>query len=232
MDFKNILEYQKKDGELIRIERELMSHPSKKVSSEMIAVVKSAQEKSAKLENRAGVLAKDFEALKKAYDENVKQIEKFVSKDLETVSEKDLESITVATNAIINNLNVLEKKLFAEAENLNIALNEFEAAKKQYGTARAKYNEHKQIYDSFSKTKEPDILRVKAELKKLEPGIEPKLLAKYTQLRSDRLFPVFVRLIEKSCGGCRMELSAAEVEKVKTNGYMECDNCHRVIISE
>ena len=31
MDFKNILEYQKKDGELIKIERELNSNPSRKV---------------------------------------------------------------------------------------------------------------------------------------------------------------------------------------------------------
>lgn len=232
MNFKNILEYQKKDGELIKIQRELSSHPSKKVSSDMIVIVKRAQEKSAQLENRAGILAKDFEALKKAYEENVKQIEKFVSKDLETVSEKDLDSITSATNAIINNLNVLEKKLFSEAENLNIALNEFETAKKQYGSARAKYGEHKKIYDAFTKTKEPDVSKVKAELQNLEGGIEPKLLAKYKQLRSDRLFPVFVKLTDKSCGGCRMELSAGEIEKVKTNGYIECDNCHRIIFFE
>ena len=78
MDFKNVLEYQKKDGELIKIERELNSHQSRKISSEMISVVKKAQERSAQLENHAGALSKDFEALQKAYNENVAQIEKFV----------------------------------------------------------------------------------------------------------------------------------------------------------
>ena len=132
MDFKNVLEYQKKDGELIKIERELNSHQSRKISSEMISVVKKAQERSAQLENHAGALSKDFEALQKAYNENVAQIEKFVSKDLEALSQKDLESISEACNAILNNMNILEKKLFSAAENLNITLNEFEKTKKQY----------------------------------------------------------------------------------------------------
>ena len=114
MDFKNILEYQKKDGELIKIERELNSSPSKKVSSDMIAVVKKAQEKSAMLEKRAEAMLKDFENLKKSYEVNMAQVQKFISKNLENVSAKDLESITSASNAILNNLNVLEKKLFAE----------------------------------------------------------------------------------------------------------------------
>lgn len=231
MDFKNIIEYQKKDGELIKIERELSSNQSRKVSSEMISVVKSAQEKSAVLENNAGILEKDFHSVKKAYDETISQVEKFISKDLESLSQKDLESIISATNGILNNLNVLEKKLFAEAERLNITLNEFEAAKKQYGIARAKYNEHKKIYDEVLKSKEPEIKKIKMELLELEKGIEPKLLTKYKQLRQDKLFPVFVKLDDKSCGGCRMELSAAEIEKVKNNGYLECDNCRRIIIN-
>ena len=154
---------------------------------------------------------------------------KFVSKNLGNCSEKELENILSASNSIINNLNILEKKLFSEAENLNITLNEFENAKKQYGSARAKYNEHKQAYDNLLKSKEPEITKIKSDLSKLESGIEPKLLNKYKQLRSDKLYPAFVRLIDKSCGGCRMELSAAEIEKVKNNGYMECDNCHRII---
>ena len=231
MDFKNIIEYQKKDGELIKIERELSSNPSRKVSSEMISVVKSAQEKSAVLENNAGILEKDFHSVKKAYDETISQVEKFISKDLESLSQKDLESIISATNGILNNFNVLEKKLFAEAERLNITLNEFEATKKQYGIARAKYNEHKKIYDEVLKSKEPEIKKIKMELLELEKGIEPKLLTKYKQLRQDKLFPVFVKLDDKSCGGCRMELSAAEIEKVKNNGYLECDNCRRIIIN-
>ena len=107
MDFKNILEYQRKDSELIKIERELNSNPSKKISNDMIAVVKAAQEKSAQLEKKAEIMLKDFENLKKSYESNMAQVQKFISKNIESVSAKDLENIVSASNTIINNFNVL-----------------------------------------------------------------------------------------------------------------------------
>ena len=63
----------------------------------------------------------------------------------------------------------------------------------------------------------------------MEKEIDAKLLAKYKQHRQDKRFPVFTPLSDKSCSFCRLELSAVEVDKIKTNGYLECDNCHRII---
>jgi predicted nucleic acid-binding Zn-ribbon protein len=230
MDFSKILEYQNKDGDLFRIEFELNQNENKKTYQEMIGMVKKAQDKSALLENRAGELLKDFESLKKVYGENVSQVEKFISKNLAELSEKDLDTIINATNSITNNLNILEKKLFSEAENLNLTLNDFNSTKKIYGNARAKYLESKNKYDEEVKVKNPQIERIKSELVKLEKDIDPKLLTKYKHLRGDRIYPVFVRLMDnRSCGGCGMERSAAEIDRLKSQGYMECDNCHRVI---
>ncbi len=230
MDFTKILEYQKKDGDLFRIERELSQNENKKIYQDMIGLVKKAQERSSSLESKAGELLRDYESIKKAYDENISQYEKFISKNLENVSEKDLEIIINATNSIINNLNILEKKLFTEAEILNNTLNEFNSTKKTYGTARAKYAESKQAYDEELNKKTPQIEQIKKELTALEKGLDSKLLARYKQLRADRIYPVFVKLIDRSCGGCRMERSAAEIDKIKNQGYMECENCHRIII--
>lgn len=232
MDFNKIIEYQKKDGDLFRIERELDKSESKKIYQEMIGIVKRAQERSDALENKAGEIIKDYENIKKTYEENVSQFEKFISKNLEEVSEKDLDTITNATNSIINNLNILEKKLFSTAEILNTVLNDFNQTKKTYGTARLKYAEHKKEYEEELKDKTPQIEEIKKELNQLEKNIDAKLLSKYKQLRADRIYPAFVRLIDKSCGGCRMERSAAEIDKIKTLGYLECENCHRIIIGE
>lgn len=232
MNFTKIIEYQKKDGDLFRIERELSRSESKKVYQEMIGIVKKAQERSAALENRAGQILKDYEEIKKTYDENVSYFEKFVSKNLEEVSEKDLETITNATNSIINNLNILEKKLFSTAEILNSTLNEFNQTKKTYGTARAKYTDNKKIYEEELSKKNPQIEQIKKELTKLEKDIDQKILSKYKQLRADRVYPAFVKLVDKACGGCGMERSAAEVDKIKNQGYIECETCHRIIFVE
>lgn len=229
MNFTQVLEYQKKDGELFQIERELNQSESKKTYQDMIRVVKRAQDKSTALEYKANELIKDYEKLKKAYEDNISQYEKFISKNLEELSDKDLDMIISATNSILDNLNILEKKLFQEAESLNTTLNEFNETKKIYGKARAKYIENKKIYESELSKKAPQIEQIKKELAVLEKGIEPKLFAKYKQLRSDKIHPAFVNLMDKACGWCRMERSAAEIDKLKANGYMECDNCHRII---
>ena len=148
------------------------------------------------------------------------------------MSNKDLDTVIEAANSIINNLNILEKRLFTQAESLNATLNEFNSTKKNYGSARAKYAENKKIYEEELGKKSPQIDQIKKDLSKLEKDIEPKLITRYKQLRADRIYPVFVRLIDKSCGGCRMERSAAELDKLKNQGYLECENCHRIIITE
>ena len=56
--FEDILKYQKKDLELIRLQRELETLPSKKVVSDMVALVKELQGTSVSLEKQAGVLKK------------------------------------------------------------------------------------------------------------------------------------------------------------------------------
>ncbi len=229
MDISKIIEYQKKDAELFKIENQLAKSEFKKNYQDMIAVVKKAQEKSSQLENQAGLLLKDFNLLNKTYNENNANVEKLANKDLSKLSETEFETLTKNVNALVNNLNILEKKILQIAEKLNISLNEFDAAKKNYGSAKAKYTENKKKYDELAASKQPEIEKIKGELATMEKSIDPKLMAKYKQHRQDKLFPVFAPLSGRSCGVCMLELSSVEVDKVKSQGYLECDNCHRII---
>lgn len=229
MDISKIIEYQKKDAELFKIENQLAKSEFKKNYQDMIAVVKKAQEKSSQLENQAGLLLKDFNLLNKTYNENNANVEILASKDLSKLSETEFETLTKNVNALVNNLNILEKKILQIAEKLNISLNEFDTAKKNYGSAKAKYTENKKKYDELAASKQPEIEKIKGELANMEKSIDSKLIAKYKQHRQDKLFPVFAPLTGRSCGVCMLELSSVEVDKVKSQGYLECDNCHRII---
>lgn len=229
MDISKIIEYQKKDAELFKIENQLAKSEFKKNYQDMIAVVKKAQEKSSQLENQAGLLLKDFNLLNKTYNENNANVEILASKDLSKLSETEFETLTKNVNALVNNLNILEKKILQIAEKLNISLNEFDTAKKNYGSAKAKYTENKKKYDELAASKQPEIEKIKGELVNMEKSIDAKLIAKYKQHRQDKLFPVFAPLSGRSCGVCMLELSSVEVDKVKSQGYLECDNCHRII---
>ena len=63
----------------------------------------------------------------------------------------------------------------------------------------------------------------------LEKQIDANLLSKYKHLRQDKIFPVFVPLNSNACGGCSMALPAALMNKLKENGYLECEQCRRYI---
>ena len=126
----------------------------------------------------------------------------------------------------------LEKKLMTVAEQVNSALNDFEQTKKRYGSARNKYNEQKAMYEKEEAEIKPQLDKIYSELKTLEKEVEPRVLAKYKSIRQDRIFPVLVPLMDKSCGGCMMELSYAAQAKLKEQGYLECEHCRRMIYTD
>lgn len=229
MDLSKVLEYQKKDAELIKLERQLFNNEDKKIFNQMIGVVKDAQNKSALLEKQAGDLINVYNNLKQTYEENIKSANIISNRKVEEASLADIENIEQVASTIINNLSILEKKLLQQAERVNVVLNEFEQTRKKYNAAREKYNKHKELYDAESQKLEPILAEKQKEVKKLEQGIEPSILAKYKQRRQDRIFPVFVPCVDKACGGCRMELPSASLANLKNNGVLECEHCRRII---
>ena len=119
MDLKTILNYQKKDAELIRLERELNNNENKKAYTQMISVVKDAQNRSNSLEKQAGELLSIYQNLKKTYEDNIKSANVVIGRKLETASISDLDTIEEIASNIVNNLSILEKKLLQEAEKVN-----------------------------------------------------------------------------------------------------------------
>ena len=150
MDLKSLLDYQKKDAELIKLEKQLSNNENKKIFSQMISVVKDAQNKSSALEKQAGDLLKEYQELKTTYENNIKSANIIVNKKIETASDSDLDTIEEIAANIINNLTIMEKKLLQQAESVNRVLTAFNETRKRYNLARDKYNKHKELYDKES----------------------------------------------------------------------------------
>lgn len=229
MNLNNILDYQKKDAELIKLERALYGSENKKISNQMINVVKETQNQSAMLENQAQQLIKSYTSLKKTYEENSKTANLILNKNLDAITEEEIFSIENVAQKVANNLAILEKKLLASAESVRDVLSNFEQAKKKYNLAKEKYNKHKALFDEDEKKIKPEIEKKTQEVKQIERGIDKEILAKYKQKRQDKIYPVFVPCIDKTCGGCRMELPSASLSTLKNNGVLECEHCRRII---
>lgn len=229
MNISKLLEYQKKDFEIIKLERLLDESQNKAVLAQMVEKVKQSQGKSMQLEKLAEELNLEFANLQSSYEENSKKFDEISKKNFDNLTEEEASSLESVTQTILTNLSVLDKKYVALAEKINKTLAEFEKAKKSYGEARQKHKKHKELFEEERQKLQPRIDTLRAELDSLEKELDKEIFAKYKQCRQDKIFPIMVPLNSNSCGGCQMELSIASVDRLKEKGYGECENCRRVI---
>lgn len=231
MTILNLLEYQKIDGQLIKIERELMSSDKKKKCDESKMIAKKEQEKSTILEKNAGALKDEINEVIEKLNQNKKSKEMLLSKEknIDNMTEEEIDNLLKLKDKINNNFNVLEKILTKLAERVNGLLSDFNKAKKAYEKARDDYSKNKVLYDNEVKSLEPKQEELKSQLAQLAKVIDKDLMEAYSKRRHDRIFPVLVTLNGDACGGCHMEISKAAISELKEKGKLTCENCKRII---
>lgn len=229
MDFSKVIDYQKKDLELIKLERSLNQSENKNIYLKMYNIVKQAQSKSLELENSANLLISEINSVKKTYNDNIKSVDVINNRNLELSKDSDLDTLSEIAKTISSNLNILERKILQLSEKLNSILVEFNQTKSRNKQAIDKYKYHKDLFEKEKASVQPDIERVKKELEEIEKTVPENLMSRYKKSRQDNVYPVFVKLNNKCCGGCSMELPALSLEKIKKDGYLECEHCRRII---
>lgn len=176
MNIPKVLEYQKKDFEIIKLERILDASENKKIINQMVQKVKDSQNKSMQLEKLAEDLNREFSSLQQSYEENSKKFEEVSKKDFTNLSEEEICSIEALTQSILTNLAVLDKKFIALAERINQTLSQFDQAKRNYSLAREKHKKHKELFE--------------AESQKIQPKIDSLRGAGFDFPRVDRAVPL------------------------------------------
>jgi predicted nucleic acid-binding Zn-ribbon protein len=109
------------------------------------------------------------------------------------------------------------------------AVKQFYALAEQRKRGVAAYKERRAQYDALEEKRRPETEDLRAKLAAAEKAADGELLAKYKALRADKKMPAAVPLIGKSCGGCSVEMSLAVLDRIKSDGWVECDNCRRII---
>lgn len=224
-----ILEYQKKDKELVDIEREIADSKAKKVVNQMVGIVRNAQQKIVSIEKNASTLIAEFNELVANYEKQSKQVESFTKQKLESISAEQLAEYEKQINDVNTNLLLLEKNISKLSKSISTELKEFEKTKNEVVEAKKRHAQGMSAYNALLESKKAQMDKLKSELEVLSKKAEPKLLAKYKKMRADKTFPVFVPLLGNSCGGCSMELPLSQINKLEETGLLECENCHRII---
>ena len=227
--FENILKYQKLDLQLIRLEKKLNESTNKKVISEMVALVKEFQGKTVKLENDAKVALKRLEEAKSAYAKQFEEIERLSKVSVEGMTESELDKHIDALNALNSSLQKTSRDLTVLNELVQKTVLEFEQTKKKVVVARQKHKDAKVAYEKEVNASQPEIEKIKNELASIK--VEEELLKKYNQLKNDKVMPVFIQVRDDCCGACMQKIPTSQLNKLKEEGKLVCEHCHRIIIA-
>ena len=226
---EEMLEYQKKDGQLVKIEKEISESKAKKVVNQMVGIVKDAQQKLMQTEKNATILIKNYDSLNKSFINQQKITLKYLKLKTENEQDDAIVEYEKSIKDATTNLLLIQKNIAKLSKNITDTLKQFEQYKTDVIDAKKKHAQGMAAYNKLVESHEKEIEDLKKELVKLENKVDPKLLAKYKKMREDKKFPIFVPLLNSSCGGCSMGLAVSQVNKLEEKGMLECENCHRII---
>ena len=227
--FEKLLEYQKLDGKLLNLKRELDKNAAKQTLNKVVVLVKDSQNKLLELENKAKVAISEYEKYKAEYEKTVAELNAINKNSIESMTEEQLNANIEKANNLVNLLGSLERGLSSQAKTVEEIIKNFDVCRNNIVAYKQKYKESKAECDKVEENAKPQFEAIKKQMLEMEKDIDKTLLAKYKHLRQDRIFPVFVPLNNSSCGGCSMEVPAALMNKLKANGYLECEQCRRYI---
>ena len=231
--FEKILEYQKIEGVVIKLENELAKSTDRERASEIQKELKNYHSRLLLLEENAKKVNSAYTlAIKKYQEYNEKLAE--LEKQVETVAEDKLDFYEKAYKDFANIATGLEKEITKMHNEIQQISQEYEEIIKKSKVGREKFDAYKAKYTKLKNELEPQISENKEKLGKIQKEIDSKLYQKYMQKRENRIFPVFVPLTDNKCGGCRMEISASKLGSMKSNefGVIECENCGRIIYTK
>lgn len=231
--FDKILEYQKAEGALIKLETELAKSSDREKAAAIQQELKSYHSRLLILEENAKRVNDAYsKAIKKYQEYNEKLAE--LEKQIETVSGENFELYEKAYKDFASIATGLEREIAKLHNDIQQISHEYEEIIKKSKVGREKFDKHKEKYTKLKLELEPKIAELKSELSKIQKGVDSKLMQRYNQKRENKIFPVFVPLADNKCGGCRMEISASKLGAMKNNefGVIECENCGRIIYTK
>ena len=230
--YELLWKYQQVDMELDRYEKEMRGNSNRKellkhrdFLLEQQNVLKKIETDVEVMSDRMEALADEIKRLSGSVAEATANFENNRPDNLEDVK-KQMASI----QKLIATITRYESELAKMRKDSEARDRQQREVRVRAAKARAEFDRIKVIYDEEYKVAAVKLEELKRKVAKEAEGIDPDLLEKYKALKRHAAPPI-TRLHDDRCGGCNMQLSAADKDKVRSGvPYVECENCGRIIL--
>ena len=230
--YELLWKYQQVDMELDQYEKEMRGNSNRKellkhrdFLLEQQNVLKKIETDVEVMSDRMEALADEIKRLSGSVAEATANFENNRPDNLEDVK-KQMASI----QKLISTITRYEAELAKMRKDSEARDRQQREVRVRAAKARAEFDRIKVIYDKEYKVAAVKLEELKKKVAKEAQGIDPQLLEKYKAIKRHAAPPI-TRLHDDRCGGCNMQLSAADKDKVRSGvPYVECENCGRIIM--
>lgn len=230
--FEDILKYQELDKQLLDFDNEINNCSAKKQVSRASAIVKDEQAKLRQIIAKSSQVKKDYEENLKKYEKYSKEAAELLKTDTGKLDDVALSKVVDKTKELSGIIEGFMRALSVNNKDADNISREFDDIKKKINDAKTIGIKAKEQLNDITSKIEPQKKAVETELVGLEKKVDKALLAKYKKLREDNIFPVFVPLLKDRCGGCHTDVSSAFINKLKAEGWLECEQCGKLVYSK
>lgn len=230
--YELLWQYQQVDMELDQYEKEMRNNSNRKellkhrdFLLEQQNVLKKIETDVEVMADRMAALADEIKRLSGSVAEATANLENNRPENLEDVK-KQMASL----QKLVATLSRYEAELAKMRKDSEARDRQQREVRVRAAKARAEFDRIKVIYDEEYKVAVVKLEELKQKVAKEAKGIDADLLEKYKAIKRHAMPPITC-LHEDRCGGCNMQLSAADKDRVRTGvPYVECENCGRIIL--
>lgn len=232
--FKMLLDYQKKDIELRKLNNLIERDEALASMNRYKRAFNDAKQAIAECEQQAAMLLDAFAELQKYVEDNEGLLVELEGAECE--SEEEIEARVKRLESLKSKFQNADKKMHDIEEKAKTVCARRGDSLKAGKAAQQKHAEAREKHATLVSSKEGEINKLKAELDKMRPELDPKLYSEYCKLVEENKFPPIVPAggdAKKNlfnCGGCGLSLPQKGNASLSNQGWFRCENCHRIIV--
>lgn len=223
-NIEKLLAAQKIDKERLQLIQGLEKGKIKTELDKAQQTIKNSKDNLLQLEADAKLLQDNYQKYAKIVTDTIAQVEKTKAGHSE---DADL------YNEFLLKLTKLEGQLSDIERRIQQKSNAYQTTVNDAQKSSVALKNYAKAYADAENSITPKINTLEKQFNEKVQGVDEKLLAKYRAIRKVRgndVKDVVVPLTaDNRCQGCFMDVPSAMVNKIKTDGWVTCDECGRII---
>ena len=226
-----LLEYQKVDAKLRKIEQDVASSEEQKKYAQANKFMKSAPERFEAQDRRAAELAALRDDLIRRAEDITRQIAEYSELDEMVEEGGDVSFYKKNAQALLDRLRALKGEMQKLNSDIAATVEEYERFKKQGVLMQKQYKEYKAKRDELVGAHKQEVSALRERLAEIGKKIPADILARYQQKRKENIFPILAPLTGNMCV-CGMDFPLALQERLAGGNVVECEHCRRFVYKQ